>query len=72
MRYALLTLIFVLGSFSSPASAQTAAERAACEADTKKLCPGIRVGGGRIIECLAKQKDKLTDACKKVVESQGK
>ncbi len=72
MRYALLAFIFVLGLPSGPAVAQTAAERAACEADTKKFCPGIMPGGGRIIECLAKQKDKLTDACKKVVDAQGK
>ncbi len=72
MRVALLTLILLVGSLATPASAQTAAERAACEADTKKFCPGMMPGGGRILDCLAKQKDKLTDACKKVVDSQRK
>ncbi|MBZ9601217.1 cysteine rich repeat-containing protein [Phyllobacterium sp. KW56] len=49
--------------------AQTAAERAACMADFQKYCPGVMPGGGRVIECLAKQLDKLTPECKKVVQS---
>ena len=58
-----------IGLFCSTAIAQTAAERAACMADFQKYCPGVVPGGGRIIECLAKQLDKLTPECKKVVQS---
>ncbi len=72
MRYALLALILLFGSLATPASAQSAAERAACEADAKKVCPGVRPIGGQLLDCLAKQKDKLSDACKKVVDSRGK
>jgi hypothetical protein len=51
------------------ALAQTAAERAACQADFEKFCPGVEPGGGRVVECLAKQLDKLTPECKAVVEA---
>lgn len=55
--------------FSAVAFAQTAAERAACQADFEKYCKGVKPGGGRGMECLSKQLDKLTPQCKKVVES---
>jgi hypothetical protein len=69
MRLA-LSLVF-LGAVlsSSSAMAQTAAERAACQADFEKLCAGVEPGGGRVVECLAKQLDKLTPQCKAVVEA---
>ena len=51
------------------ALAQTAADRAACQADFEKFCPGVEPGGGRVVECLAKQLDKLTPECKTVVET---
>jgi len=51
------------------ALAQTAADRAACQADFEKFCPGVEPGGGRVVECLAKQLDKLTPQCKAVVEA---
>ena len=60
-------LATVLGS--GIAMAQTAAERAACQADFEKLCAGVEPGGGRVVECLAKQLDKLTPQCKAVVEA---
>ena len=55
--------------FASSAMAQelTAAQRDACMGDYEKYCKGTVPGGGRIIACLAKQNDKLTPACKKVL-----
>ncbi len=55
--------------FASSAIAQelTAAQRDACTGDYEKYCKGTVPGGGRIIACLAKQNDKLTPACKKVL-----
>jgi hypothetical protein len=65
-----VAVTFVAASRS--ASAQTAEQQAACGADFRKLCPGVTPGGGRILDCLGKQKDKLSPACKKVIEEQGR
>jgi hypothetical protein len=55
--------------FASSAVAQelTAAQRDACMGDYEKYCEGTVPGGGWIIACLAKESDKLTPACKKVL-----
>jgi hypothetical protein len=45
----------------------TAAQRDACMGDYQKYCKSVTPGGGRIIACLAKESDKLTPACKKVL-----
>jgi cysteine rich repeat protein len=37
--------------------------RKACDEDVKKLCPDIRPGGGRILQCLRGQESNLTPAC---------
>ena len=39
----------------------------ACEEDVKKLCPEIRPGGGRIMQCLHGQESNLTPACRQVL-----
>jgi len=54
---------------SQPAFAQelTAEQRSACMGDYEKYCKGVVPGGGRIIACLAKESDKITPACKKVL-----
>ena len=62
-------LIAIALCLSMPVLAQnmTAEQRTACQADYDRYCKGTMPGGGRIIACLAKQNDKLTTACKKVV-----
>lgn len=63
-------LLFITALFlPEVALAQTAAERAACQADFEKYCPGVQPGGGRIIECLAEHLNELTPACQKVVKT---
>ena len=47
----------------------TAEQRNACLGDYEKFCKSVAPGGGRIIACLAKEADKLTPACKKVLEA---
>jgi len=63
--------LLVLASVFLPevALAQTAAERAACQADFEKYCPGVRPGGGRIMECLAEHLKELTPECQKIVKA---
>jgi hypothetical protein len=55
--------------FASGAIAQelSAAQRDACMGDYEKFCKGVMPGGGRIIACLAKENEKLTPACQKVL-----
>jgi hypothetical protein len=41
--------------------------RNACDEDVKKLCPEIRPGGGRILQCLRGQASNLSPACRQVL-----
>ena len=68
MLRAILTATTLL-CISQAAFAQemTAEQRNACMGDYEKYCKGVAPGGGRIIACLAKENDKLTPACKKVL-----
>ena len=70
-RVALIPIAFAVAS--SVALAQDSNRpRGACREDIQKLCAGIERGSGRIQDCLAGQKDKLSDECRKRVESRGK
>jgi Cysteine rich repeat len=64
-----LAIFFATLILSGAALGQTMAERQACQSDFSKYCPGVKPGGGRVIACLAKQKDKLSPACQKVIEA---
>ena len=44
----------------------------ACSADYDRLCSNVTPGGGRVLACLAQQKDKLTPACRQVVDAHSK
>lgn len=72
MRAATIATAVMFAIVAGNAVAQTAAEQAACKADYQKFCSGVLPGGGRVLECLAKQKDKLSPACQKVVETHQK
>ena len=72
MRASIGVAAIAFAAFAGSAFAQTAAEQAACKADYQKFCSGVMPGGGRVLECLAKQKDKLSPACQKVVETRQK
>jgi hypothetical protein len=52
--------------------AQTTDPRGACKADYDKYCAGTLPGGGRVVACLNKQQNQLSDACKKVLASRKK
>jgi hypothetical protein len=38
--------------------------REACEGDAKKLCEGIKPGGGKIVQCLKQHESELSAECK--------
>jgi hypothetical protein len=66
LRFAVLVLAI---GCSGSAVAQTADGRGACKADYDKYCAGTLPGGGRVVACLTKQQNQLSDACKKVLAS---
>lgn len=67
----LLRIVFLglLAASAGTAFAQTAAERKACMADYEKYCRSVMPGGGRIIACLKKEREKLSEGCRKVVDA---
>lgn len=68
VRIVALSIALALSS-AAIAQTPTAAEQAACKADTEQHCKGVLPGGGRILVCLAKVKDKLSADCRKVVDA---
>lgn len=41
--------------------------KGSCKEDVNKFCKWVIPGGGRIIKCLFKNEDSLSEACKKVL-----
>jgi len=41
--------------------------RKACEADVKRFCTGVRMGGGRILKCLREHETDLATGCRQAV-----
>ncbi|OCK58008.1 hypothetical protein [Bradyrhizobium sp. LMTR 3] len=50
-----------------PTSAQTSAIRSACRSDYPKVCAGVPTGGAPAVQCLEKNKTKLSPGCEKAV-----
>jgi len=50
-----------------PSSAQISAIRSACRSDYPKVCAGVPTGGAAALQCLEKNKAKLSAACEKAV-----
>jgi hypothetical protein len=50
----------------------TPEQRAACQADYDKFCVGMIPGDGRIIACLRRQYDQLSESCKKLLDANKK
>jgi hypothetical protein len=59
-------------ALSGSALAQATDSRGACKADYDKFCAGTAPGGGRVVACLNKQRDQLSDTCKKALDSRKK
>jgi len=52
-----------------PSSAQISAIRSACRADYPKVCAGVPTGGAPALQCLEKNKAKLSAGCEKAVSA---
>lgn len=52
-----------------PGSAQIAAVRSACRADYPKVCASVPPGGASALECLEKNKARVSPACEKAVSA---
>ncbi|WP_441238908.1 cysteine rich repeat-containing protein [Bradyrhizobium sp. 930_D9_N1_4] len=50
-----------------PSSAQVAAVKSACRADYPKVCASVPPGGAPALQCLEKNKAKVSPACEKAV-----
>ena len=58
--------IAVLVSYAAFAQG-TPQQRAACRADVVKFCKGLGEDPGVILDCLEKNKEKISDKCQKVI-----
>ena len=56
---------------AKPSSAQISAIKANCRSDYPKVCAGVPTGGAAALECLEKNKGKLSAACEKAVAAAG-
>ncbi|KYH03586.1 hypothetical protein SE91_29280, partial [Bradyrhizobium sp. DOA1] len=52
-----------------PSSAQVAAVKSACRGDYPKVCASVPPGGAPALECLEKNKAKVSPACEKAVSA---
>jgi len=50
-----------------PTSAQKAAIRSACRSDYPRVCAGVPTGGAPALQCLEKNKSKVSASCQKAV-----
>ena len=52
-----------------PSSAQVAAIRSACRSDYQKVCAGVPTGGAPALQCLEKNRSKVSASCEKAVSA---
>jgi hypothetical protein len=52
-----------------PSTAQVSAIRSACRSDYPKVCAGVPTGGAQALQCLEKNKAKLSAACERAVSA---
>lgn len=58
----------LLSLAGSSALAQQAEAMKYCKADVARLCPGVQMGGGRIIGCLKEHKMEVSVGCAKALQ----
>jgi hypothetical protein len=59
----------VFATVESSALAQQAEAMKYCKADVARLCPGVQMGGGRIIACLKEHKMEVGVGCAKALQA---
>jgi hypothetical protein len=52
-----------------PSSAQISAVRSACRSDYQKVCAGVPTGGAPALQCLEKNKSKVSAPCEQAVNA---
>jgi hypothetical protein len=52
-----------------PSTAQVAAIRSSCRSDYQKVCAGVPTGGQAALQCLEKNKAKVSSACQQAVNA---
>jgi hypothetical protein len=52
-----------------PSDAQVAAIRSACRSDYQKVCAGVPTGGAAALQCLEKNKSKVSSGCQQAVNA---
>lgn len=74
MRSTFLMLAVLLATAAPAFSAEqpvTEAEKRACRGDVAKLCKGVQGGEKGLRECMEKQCDKVSAACRDVMTKRG-
>jgi hypothetical protein len=56
---------------NKPSSAQISAIRSACRSDYPKVCAGVPTGGAPALQCLEKNKSRVSAACANAVSAAG-
>jgi hypothetical protein len=73
LKVSVVVVACVIGlSTAALAQNQRGAMREACKADFEKYCADVQRGGGRIVECLNKQHDSLSEACRTALDARTK
>jgi hypothetical protein len=54
---------------NKPSDAQVAAIRSACRSDYQKVCAGVPTGGAAALQCLEKNKAKVSSSCQQAVNA---
>ena len=72
-RKVVVALPLLLICYSAPGRADqgTPAERESCRRDTVRLCKGVPPEDGPMLNCLKTYRQKLSAACRTVLESHG-
>ena len=66
LRFSLIAVL-ACAPLSSTFAQGTPQQRAACRPDVAKFCKGLGDDPGVILECLEKNKDKISEKCQKVI-----